>query len=104
MLLYQQVQNKRVVTNSTPRGAMVIEKKPGEWHTVIAHQEGDYDFSGGHTVFGPFKTEDAAFGAFDKVSNPGGFNVVKHKDVTKYHHDLIKSGRRWANQYGSGGY
>lgn len=82
---------------SMARGCILVEKKPGEWYAAVTHREYDYDFNPGtYTVYGPAKTEDAAFDLLsDDTSNPGGYNRMEYgtmtaDDVAK----LLKDGYR----------
>lgn len=65
---------------SVSRGCLLVERKPGEWFCIVARDEYDYDFES-YDVFGPARTEDAAWDAMNGP-NPGGSERMKHDRVT----------------------
>ena len=85
---------------STQRGCLTIEMKPGEWFCIVAHDEYDYDFTSGATVYGPEKTADEALDAMsDRESNPGSFDRISHGEVTDEVRTLVENARKPSSRF-----
>lgn len=75
---------------SVPRGCRLIERNPGEWYCVVAHDEHDYYFASGCNVYGPRTSDDLAYEAMSsQESNPGSLDTVRHGELTDFDKRLI---------------
>lgn len=75
---------------SVPRGFELIELRPEEWFAIVAHNESDFDFSGGYNTYGPFPDSDAAFhAAMERESNPGSVETIRFPEVSDRERKLL---------------
>jgi len=77
---------------SLSRGCVAIERQPGQWYCIVAHDEYDYDFNS-YNIYGPCLTADAALEKMHRQeANPGSHDVVSHASLTDYYTKLVDDG------------
>lgn len=75
---------------SVSRGCIIVELAERRWYCVVAHDEYDYDFTSGSTVYGPADGEEEAYRLMsDKNANPGQSETIPFGDVDERVRNII---------------